>query len=520
MTQQSVVQTSVRLPGPPACAPPPSSPPTRGRRGKPPGAKPGRRPSHYPCPVEGCGRVLSSSTGRAVHVQWHTGEKPWLCTFDSCDRRFYVRKHREQHLRTHTGEKPLLCPIEGCPARFLCSSNRKAHMQTHDVPKPWLCPVAGCTRGFVTNGRMRMHLRRHGQTGRLPAGSEAESDKRQGGDALAGFVLYTRRIARPWLCPVEGCNKSYSRKDSLTAHQYEHRADKPFSCPFEGCPKWFPTSIRLDVHLRVHTGQRPYVCPVERCGKRFTKSNSLSGHMKTHKDDESFFCPVSGCRRRFPLLADRQRHLATHQELLPAGSPCLSAAHENRTTARTRPDLPALAQPVEGTDTEDFLASCPGGSRVLTADARPVDQPWRASPDNLASAPAWGALPWSEDPHPGPSVPAHPPFDNREAGIMEPLRILPSPPRATTPFLAQPPGACAPAMLAQSLDPFGWLSLSLPTPALAPAGPDKPCPASPERAPSPVQHLMPHRDHKADTDFHSLGDLYTFPTPACPADKG
>ena len=58
--------------------------------------------------------------------------------------------------------------------------------------------------------------------------------------------------------------------------------ERPFKCPFEGCERSFTTSNIRKVHIRTHTGERPYICTEEGCGKAFASATNYKNHIRIH----------------------------------------------------------------------------------------------------------------------------------------------------------------------------------------------------------------------------------------------
>lgn len=83
---------------------------------------------------------------------------------------------------------------------------------------------------------------------------------------------------RPYACPVESCDRRFSRSDELTRHIRIHTGQKPFQCRI--CMRSFSRSDHLTTHIRTHTGEKPFSCDV--CGRKFARSDEKKRHAKVH----------------------------------------------------------------------------------------------------------------------------------------------------------------------------------------------------------------------------------------------
>ncbi|XP_078667761.1 uncharacterized protein LOC144909578 [Branchiostoma floridae x Branchiostoma belcheri] len=83
---------------------------------------------------------------------------------------------------------------------------------------------------------------------------------------------------RPYACPVDTCDRRFSRSDELTRHIRIHTGQKPFQCRI--CMRNFSRSDHLTTHVRTHTGEKPFQC--DTCGRKFARSDERKRHTKIH----------------------------------------------------------------------------------------------------------------------------------------------------------------------------------------------------------------------------------------------
>lgn len=66
------------------------------------GSNMGKKKQHI-CHIPGCGKVYGKTSHLRAHLRWHSGERPFVCSWMYCGKRFTRSDELQRHRRTHTG---------------------------------------------------------------------------------------------------------------------------------------------------------------------------------------------------------------------------------------------------------------------------------------------------------------------------------------------------------------------------------------------------------------------------------
>lgn len=183
----------------------------------------------YPCSY--CLKLFKFESALMIHLQKHTGEKPFQC--EICKKRFTRKGSLQRHARIHSGEKPFKC--KKCSKAFTQKNNRVRHVRTCNG---LLSKSSGSNTILKTNASEQLiKCSLCSQTFLFPY----------------NLIRHSRSHAKvkPYKCFQ--CTKTFASKYSLTRHFQKHNV-KPKEC--SQCSKTFSTNFALLRHFRTHTGAK------------------------------------------------------------------------------------------------------------------------------------------------------------------------------------------------------------------------------------------------------------------------
>lgn len=188
-----------------------------------------------------CGSIHSNKTALSHHIDIHRKHSILQC--NACQSSFTTVKIMKDHLKGHIS--PKIC--EFCGKSFARTFELNLHIASRHVNEmKFACSY--CKRKFATFKAQREHETR------------------------------IHRTEKSEVFECSQCQKSFSMREKLRVHSFEHYIGKVFNCLDQNCAKFFKSQSSLTLHKKSHSQEKNYRC--NRCEKSFVQSSGLYKHLK------------------------------------------------------------------------------------------------------------------------------------------------------------------------------------------------------------------------------------------------
>ena len=250
----------------------------------------------YVCEEPGCTKAYARKDKLQLHQTEHTGERPYPCMEPGCGATFRSGHHLKRHSAKHSAEThPYACSVQpGCIARFTKRGALKQHEALHLGKKPYPCPEQGCTPSFDFPSQLTRHKRDIHKI--LAPGARPSVYICARLDCLAVFTTEVELLTHQSQKHTETAASAGAGRE-LTIGQFACEQCKRHFESASKLAKHVRTQHNDDATLPL---RKIFICPVEGCGKTYTKPGNLRTHNRNaHLKLRPHKCLESGCAKAF-----------------------------------------------------------------------------------------------------------------------------------------------------------------------------------------------------------------------------
>lgn len=295
-----------------------------------------RRSRLYICPYKNCTAAYTRECRLICHSRKHTGERPFVCSHEGCDKSYIRPNHLKRHEAIHS-DKIYKCEFQGCgqilktaatlkkhvdyyhkhkkrktykctycEKEFSKHCGLKVHEYSHTSVHPYVCPEEGCGKTFLVPSKLKRHSKVH---------QGYKCDRESCEEVLATWGLFLKhvKLAHSPVLKCKKCEEVFSSVWNLEAHEIIHSGNRTvYKCPKKNCPRFYFAVRNLTHHIKSYHNNRPFQCTSAGCYKSFKEEAHLKRHEKFHNPN----VPLSSKKKRriMPTMAHKLAGLSVDEE--------------------------------------------------------------------------------------------------------------------------------------------------------------------------------------------------------------
>lgn len=201
----------------------------------------------YECSVDGCNKIIDSSTRKYHMAVKHNGMQ---LECDICGKTYPTKVAIAKHIMYKHVPSNLKFKCELCDKKYYSKGELKTHHKfSHIKAMDFVCSECGVA--FSKKHSLISHMTKH--TGE-----------------------------KPFKCTFEGCSMAFRLLSRRTEHMRSHTGETPFHCNIDGCDKKFKYNIDFRRHKFNAHGIFLKKFPCQICSAVFPENLLLKKHMKKH----------------------------------------------------------------------------------------------------------------------------------------------------------------------------------------------------------------------------------------------